>query len=632
MESRTDGQVSLMTPILIATAGHVDHGKSTLVQTLTGTDPDRWDEEKERGITIDLGYAHANRNNRAYSFVDVPGHEKFIHNMLAGIGSIDAVLFVIAADESIMPQTREHALALRYLGVEQIAVVLTKVDLVDEDLLELLDLELAEWLEEQGWGDAPIVRFSSKKPETHEAVWALMESFQKKVPEQSQAFRLSVDRVFTSPGSGTVITGTVERGTLKPSDEVVVMPAGSKSRIRQIQLHGEKVDQIGPHSRAALNLGDLHYKDMGRGNSIYRTYVPENRRRLLIRLESFDSEWQPKPKHYFHVHHLAAHLRARMMWRHEGLAALELDEPYGFWSLDRGLIRDGSPLRVCGGFEVLHPDPRPIRKRQVLPILENLPRAGDLVAWQRWYVATQEDVFDAGAIPELCGAPLADEVLEELVALDRERYITKNKWDAFTETFRKGLQKCHMNMPLYEFIPLNRVNNHFDELKLSPALRDALFRHGQEQGLVAVDKNRVRLLSRRPAWTPGDKQRLTEFLAPMKRGPLKILDVRELPGGRDHYSDIEGLLIWEGFLVSLSPDLLIDCQFLDKIIQTLHQRYSGQDFSVGDLKELFQFSRKYAIPLLEYLDKIGCTRRVEEGRSWIATNPPRFACSWEPPK
>lgn len=284
-----------MDPILIATAGHVDHGKSTLVQTLTDTDPDRWAEEKERGITIDLGYAHMQLEDRTFSFVDVPGHEKFIHNMLAGIGSIDAVLFVIAADESIMPQTREHALALRYLDVEQIAVVLTKVDLVDEDLLELLDLELAEWLEEQGWADVPVARFSSKQPETHTAVLDLLSAFNKKVPLAGQAFRMSVDRVFTSPGSGTVVTGTVDRGSLSLADEVVIQPHGASSRIRQIQLHGERVEQVGPHSRAALNLGDMHYKDMGRGDTIYRSLAPENHRRLLVRLEPSIPIGNPNP-------------------------------------------------------------------------------------------------------------------------------------------------------------------------------------------------------------------------------------------------------------------------------------------------------------------------------------------------
>ena len=618
-------------PILIATAGHVDHGKSTLVRALTGIDPDRWEAEKERGITIDLGYAHTARDDRTYSFVDVPGHERFIHNMLAGIGSIDGVLFVIAADESIMPQTREHALALRWLGIEQVHVVLTKVDLVDADLLELLELEVDEFLAEQGWTEAQKVLFSAKQPATTEDVFALLSRFRKKDPGSGRAFRMSIDRVFTSQGTGTVLTGTVDRGSLSADEGVVIQPSGLEGRIRQLQLHGQPTGSVGAHTRVAVNLGNIHYTALHRGHCVFTRTRPPVGRKLLVRFTAFDPDWAPSAKHEFHVHHLAANLNARMLWREGEAAALELREPYAFWALDRGLIRDGTPLEIRAGFEVLDPDLTRAKRRQVRHLLDALPASGDLRAWQAWYLDHQPGLFDLAALESRCGEPLLNELHDRLVFLDQRHAMRREVWDGYRAELLDVLGACHDRLPIFTTLPRNEVNAAFREAGWPEPVLEAALAEARDAGEIALWRDRVQLTGRQARWSPEDRRLLTRFLGELDSGGLAIIDLRNLGADRTRTAPIERLLVWERFLVNLTPDLLIHHAFLARIAQTLATRFADQPFSIPELKETFGFTRKYAIPLLEYLDKSGLTRREGDSRVWIAREPPDFASSWQPP-
>ena len=617
-------------PILVATAGHVDHGKSTLIQALTGTDPDRWAEEKARGITIDLGYAHLTHADRTYSFIDVPGHERFVHNMLAGVGSIDAVLFVIAADESIMPQTREHALALRYLGVEQVHAVLTKVDLVDEDLLELLHEEVDGWLGEHGWPDAQKVLFSAKRPDTIPGVLELLKGLVKKTPADRTGFRLPIDRVFTSPGSGTVVTGAVDRGRLSRDDKIFISPSGLEGRIRQLQMHGQTVSDAGPHTRVALNLGGLHYKELGRGHCVFSKVRPAISRVVLVKLEVFEDDWLPTPKHELHLHHLSAHLHARMLWRYQDFAMLGLNTAHGFWAQDRGLIRDGAPLRVRAGFRVILPSPAQTRLRRVKPWLDPPPASDSLADWQRWRLSSSNGPIDLAELQMLCGEPLLAELEKDLIFINEKMAITPRVWQIYQTEFLEGLEACHKALPIYESLPLIQVQNRFRQKKWPDAVRAELFQTAEAEGLIVINQDRITRSGRGPNWSEPNRRALSLFLACMDPA-LPVLDLKTLPGDRADFGLIEGFLIWEKHLISLSPDLLIHHAFLNRIIQTLHDQYAGKIFAVADLKTAFELTRKVAIPLLEYLDKAGCTRRVDEGRLWVAAEPPVIVCNWRPP-
>ncbi len=618
-------------PLLIATAGHVDHGKSTLIHRLTGIDPDRWAEEKERGITIDLGYAHLAHEDRAFSFVDVPGHEKFIHNMLAGIGSIDAVLFVIAADESIMPQTREHAKALAYLGVTQIAIVLTKVDLVDEDLLALVHMEIDEWSEELGWKEAPRVCFSAKQPATTLAVLKLLESFTKKTSTQQGATRISLDRIFTAPGSGTVITGTTDRGSVKRGESLVLLPGELATRVRQLQVHGCEQEEAGPHERVALNLSGVHYKELHRGFLLYGGDPPKPATTILVRLQVFEQGWLPSPRHRFHLHHLAAHLMGRLLWLEGDLAAFALQTAYAFQALDRGLIRDGSPLSVCAGFQVLLPRLYPAKRRKLSTLLQDPPEQDlDLLKWQTWYLRQQAEGCDVTDLKRACGFDLLPQLRQDLIFIDAHYCLAKQAWQTNLRRLTGILKSCHRDRPFFDSLPLHLIQSRCREQKWSNAMMQRLFKHEIEAGQLELKGDRIRKTDHQPSWDANSRRLLDEFLAPLKQEP-PVIDPRRLPSAREAYASLEELLLWEQWLISISPDLLVHYQFINRICIYLHEHYRGQVFSVTDLKSAFALTRKFAIPLLEFLDKTGCSQRQGEGRLWIAGKVIPRQSNWKPP-
>lgn len=615
-------------PILIATAGHVDHGKSTLVRTLTGSDPDRWAEEKQRGITIDLGYAHLTNEGRTYSFIDVPGHERFIHNMLAGIGSIDAVLFVIAADESIMPQTREHARALSWLGVDQVLVVLTKIDLVDDELLELLDEEVGEWLVDFGWEQAPRIHFSSNIDATKDRVLSALADLNKKPALSTASFRMSVDRVFSSQGAGTVVTGTVDRGMLHREEQVELVPQGRQARIRQIQVHGQSISNVGPHMRAAINLGDVHYKDLSRGDLVYRGSLPYTGRRVLVRLGEFEEDWLPPAKHVFHLHHLAAHLKARLLWREGKYAMLVLVQPHPFWALDRGLIRDGTPLRVIAGFEVLDPRPFRSKRRQVMPKLEGLSELSSLQDWQRWFITGNQELIDIEGVEARCGEPLDPELMTSMVVIGKQFMMRRSDWEPMQKTFIDRLKVCHKEEPLYERVQLSRFHSRMTDWPKT--LVQMMMDHCRTEGLVIQDGDRIKFSKHRVVWRDDDLKRLHDMLKPLKTN-FPIVDFKGRKEEQLACDRLINLLVWEKYLIPLSSELFIPYDFMGRITARLHRDYQGGLFSIQELKEVFGFSRKYAIPLLEYLDKNGYTRREADGRCWIARECPEFHSSWTLP-
>ena len=271
-----------MRSIVIGTAGHIDHGKSALVKALTGTDPDRLKEEKARGITIDLGFAHAAIGDFDVAFVDVPGHERFVKNMLAGIGGIDAVLLVIAADESVMPQTREHFAICRLLQIRAGVIALTKADLVDADTLELARLEARELVAGSAIADAPIVAVSSKTGDGLDALRAALEDIARSVPTHATDGppRLPIDRVFSMRGFGTVVTGTLTSGVLNVDEELVVEPSDRRVKVRGIQVHGAPQPSASAGRRVAVNLGGVDVEDLSRGDTLTRDGAYETTRRF----------------------------------------------------------------------------------------------------------------------------------------------------------------------------------------------------------------------------------------------------------------------------------------------------------------------------------------------------------------
>lgn len=615
--------------LLIATAGHVDHGKSTLVRALTGIDPDRWQEEKDRGITIDLGYAHRTENDRSYSFVDVPGHERFLHNMLAGVGSIDAVLLVIAADESIMPQTREHALALHFLRCRQVGIVITKCDLVEDDFLELVHAELDDWLSDFGWQDAPRANVANTQPETLTAVTQLLAQFEPQPLETQTRFRMPIDRVFISQGSGTIVTGSVDCGSLEKTDKVLLQPGELQSRVRQIQVHGQQVERVSAHQRAALNLTDFHHSDMRRGHVLFQSPGAIETQHVLVRLTPF-SPWEPSPKHKFHLHHFAKHLLATVTWRQDEFAMLQFAEPHMFWALDRGLIRDGSPLQVTAGFEVIHPAPPTARRKHNQAWIEHLGKTTTSSAWI-------EAMLDYASLPvastylwQLSGRGISAGVKNDLIYFENGTMIHKSRFQALAQKAMSILKQCHQTRPFYDHLPLNWVRSCWEEARIPAQIADTAVQEWLQDNTISLFEDHIKDSQHQPHWQPEQRRQLVQ-LQEICSQPMPLIDTREFKQSGSEKTAVIQMLIWEKFLVSLTSELLLPSAYINRIAADFAREYAGSILQVSDLKEKLNLSRKTAIPLLELFDKLGYSVREAEGRRWLQTNPEPIISHWKFP-
>ncbi len=374
-----------MKNIIIGTAGHVDHGKSSLIKALTGTDPDRLKEEKERGITIDLGFAALDLGGNFHiGFVDVPGHGRFVKNMLAGVGGIDAVLLAVAADESIMPQTREHLDICRLLDVQRGLVAITKCDLVDPELQELVRLELREFLRETFLQDAPIIFVSSMTGMGLDLLKAGLENIAGETPARNTqaVFRLPVDRCFTLHGFGTVVTGTLTHGTISPEMEVEVYPSGKVTRVRNLQVHGQSLQQAVAGQRVALNLQGVEVSEIERGMqlSVPGRFRPSSLLDARVQLLA-GSPIPLKARTPIRFHHGTSELMATLTPLNvkeiphsgEALARISLETPVLALPGDRFVIRRVSPMTTIGGGVVLDNHPRRgVRKNALEDYLGNL--------------------------------------------------------------------------------------------------------------------------------------------------------------------------------------------------------------------------------------------------------------------
>lgn len=608
--------------ILIATAGHVDHGKSSLVRCLTGTDPDRFAEEKKRGITIDLGYAHMDHQDRRYAFVDVPGHERFVHNMLAGVGALDGALLIVAADESVMPQTREHVRALHFLKVPKVVVVLTKIDLVDEEMTALLHEELDDFLAEYDLQDSLRVPFSSKQPETWADLKEALTGFEKRGVRSDGPFRMSVDRVFSSKGSGTVVTGTVERGSLAVDSQVQTAPSQMEAKVRRIQQQGDSVEKVGPLTRTALNLSGLKISDVNRGDLIIQNGELTVHGRFLVKITPFLEDWQPGPKQTLHVHHLAAHLLGRFAGWDPPYALLETEHSYGFWIGDRGLIRDGSPLTICAGFEVIHPAPGPVRLRKLQSFYKGLPEHTDQRALIERHLQQLREPATPAELSALFGLPTEDWWFESLEVIDGKRYLPKALVAETRDAVLRRVKEGHAAAPMFPGVDKASLISGLQSDGFDEKLIIGIMQKLQRDGELIIEGADVRGKNHRPFWPPRQKELLTEILATADEDP-PMFDFNKLPRPRKQYAELERLLSRERFLVFFSETRAFEARFLNHIISRLHQTFENKrPFTVQDLKALFGWSRKPAIAVLESLDRLSLTRREGDARVFLAETCP----------
>lgn len=641
---------------VIGTAGHVDHGKSALVLALTGIDPDRLREEKERGLTIDLGFAWLTLpSGEPVGVVDVPGHRDFIENMLAGVGSIDATLFVVAADESVMPQSREHLAILDLLEIETGIVVITKTDLVEsEEWLELVVEDVAETLEGTVLEDAPIVLTSARTGRGLDELMEVMERIlanPQRYPDRGRP-RLSIDRVFSVSGFGTVVTGTLIDGALETGQEVRVQPQGLKARIRGLQTHKEKIERAVPGSRVAVNLSGIDTDQIARGDVLVTgdwlegTTLVDVRMRYLPDILWPDlGQFAQRPLRHntqlkFYTGAAEVMGRVRLLGERVllpeqvGWVQLELQEPIAMVRGDHYIVRLPSPATTVGGGIVVDPHPRRKHRRfrsAVVDRLETLAEGSPadvlLQTLERDGVVAVKDLLEVGGLEERAPGALHDLLDEgralvldaegpeqiELTDLLRSGHalvVSRTWWSSLVDQIRDTLSSYHETFPLRPGMPREALRSRLD---LAPRIFDAVVAQAEHENVLVDEGASVRLSSHAVELTPQQQKQVSALLDRFRGDPYAPPSVKEAVEmvGEDVYR----VLIARDDLVQVSPDVV----FLPETYQTMVSRIRarierGGSVTLAEVRDMFDSSRKYAQAILEHLDEKGVTKRLGDKR------------------
>jgi selenocysteine-specific elongation factor len=630
-----------MKSVIIGTAGHIDHGKTALVKALTGIDADRLREEKRRGITIDLGFAHLELPAPGgellrFGFVDVPGHERFVRNMLAGVGGIDVVLLVIAADEGIKPQTREHFDICRLLSVQRGITVLTKSDLVDHDTLEVVRLEVEDFLRGSFLDSArsPIISVSALKGAgLDELKRELVRIGWETSAKDGRAItRLPIDRVFTMKGFGTVVTGTLVAGTIRKEDELQLFPSTKKVRVRGVQVHGASAEQAVAGERTAVNLAGVEKHELERGMILTRPGMLQTSFRIDVKLSLLPSARPLKNGSRVHLHAFSSETIATVaLYRDkqlkpgaEAFAQLRLSDPLLLVPGDRFIIRQFSPVLTIGGGVVL--DAMPLQKMVSAERLEFLQtqseNAAEPVLLSRIARRGSQGITVAQLVAET-GRPEAQ--LEKLLSeLAREGAVIRNV-DLLISRAALGDVASQLHKLVSEFHKRNslvqgiskeslREQARLSGEVLNPALELAL----REKRLASTGEL-VHLPGRGVVMRDEEAESRNVIEQTFASAGLRVPAVKDVLGGlkidKVRAQKIMTLLLRERVLIKVSDDLVFHQTALAELRKNLaSQKLRSARIDVAGFKDLAGVSRKYAIPLLEYLDRERVTRRVGEQR------------------
>ncbi len=605
-----------MKNIIAGTAGHIDHGKTALVRALTGIDTDRLKEEKQRGISIDLGFAHLNLTESVrIALVDVPGHERFIKNMLAGVGGIDVVLFVIAADESIKPQTREHFEICRLLNIKKGIVVLTKADLVDSDILDLVRLEVEEFVAGSFLDGAPMIAVSSTTGAgLDELRRVLRETASTVTPkDDSQYFRLPIDRVFTMRGFGTVVTGTLLSGSVALEQEVETHPGAARLRVRGVQVHGKSAKTAQAGQRTALNLTGAEQSDLHRGIVLAELGRFRSTKVIDCSFELLPSAKPLKSRAPVHLHAGTSEVIAEI--RNLGspeYARLRLREPVLLLPGDRFIVRMFSPVVTIGGGVVL--DIAPPRK----DMPERLKMLAQGTVEERVALLIRESKYGLTTADLIARTGLLAAVIEKaagsVAALLAQSWFVDKDWlKATAAKWKVLLADFHRQYPLVPGLGKEEMRSR-EAPNAPPALFDAMLA-ADTQILITGDV--VHLATHKLALKQDEEQALEKIEAAFARAGLtapalaEVLKTSGVEAARAR--NLLQILIRNKKLVRIGDDLVFHHSALAALRQLL-AGHKGERFAVGDFKDWTGISRKYAIPLLEHLDREHVTVREGDSR------------------
>jgi selenocysteine-specific elongation factor len=617
--------------IILGTAGHIDHGKSALVKALTGVDPDRLKEEKERGITIDLGFADlAYPGGLTVGIVDVPGHERLVKNMLAGAGGIDLVLLVIAADEGIMPQSREHLHICNLLKIKAGLIAITKVDLVEQDWMELVEDEVKGFVKGTFLEGAPIVPVSSKTMFNIDSLKEkIREEALKVEPKPTKGlFRLPIDRVFTLKGFGTVVTGTAISGSMSVDQDVEILPSNIKSKVRGLHSHGKPIQTAYAGQRVAINLQGVDKEELTRGDSVVTQAKFAPAYMIDAKVELLSNAQCLKNRDIVHFHAGTSENTARVILygRNELKAGgscycqFRLQEPVIAMSGDRYIIRRFSPVVTIGGGEILDPSSYKMSHKKSLDDLTILDTGtlsekialkvkragihGIKISFIEGWIKEEVTTIDH-SIRELTEKGILcrhDDVLFHIVNINAFISLVKNKIEDF-----------HKRNPLKPGMQKEELRTY---LNFEPKLFGFLISASKE---IVIEKEIVRLATFQPILTKLDGALKTAVIEVLEKSGAQPPETEELCQlfnvDRGHLSDILKLMVKEGSIVKINDSFYLTSSVYRKGMENLKNFFSKKsEMTVKEFKETFPTNRKCAIHFLEYLDSIKFTRRVGDIR------------------
>jgi len=631
-----------MKHIIVGTAGHIDHGKTALVKALTGIDTDRLKEEKERGITIDLGFAFLQISPEIeLGIVDVPGHEKFVKNMLAGVGGIDLALLVIAAEEGVMPQTEEHLAICQLLQIQRGLVALTKSDLVDEEWLGLVTEDVRNFTKGTFLEDAPIIPVSSKTGAGLDQLKKALEKLALQVqPRNAEGiFRLPIDRVFTIKGFGTVVTGTLVSGIVQIEDIVEVLPKKLKSRVRGIQTYNQAVPKAWAGQRTALNLHGLEKANLERGDVLTEpdliepTYMVDVSLQLLAKAEK---PLKNRSRVRFHTGTSEIMARIILLDREElepgqqTLAQVHLEAPGVVLARDRYVLRSYSPIITIGGGEILNPHPQKHKRytpsvQTDLSVLEkgSLDQVIEVYAkWNKWKPLSERTVIGQLAVSRQDVKAGLERLAGQgkLVFVDPEArtFMHEAHYQELMRIVQSYLKDFHTKYPLKSGMSKEELRSKLPE-ELPMQVFNKVLEEQAAAGVVTVDKKIVRLSSHRVQLSPEQEQirgKIEEIYLSGGFQPPNYEEVLEKVGGsKDLVAKVFQFLLEAGIIVRIREPIFYHQSKLEEIKSILIRSLKEKgEIDVGMLKDLLGTSRKYAIPLLEYFDSTGLTIRKGDAR------------------
>ncbi len=628
---------------VIGTAGHIDHGKTALVRALTGVDTDRLPAEKQRGITIDLGFASMQVGEYRLAMIDVPGHERFIRNMLAGASGLDLAMLIVAADDSVMPQTREHLEILRLLGLSGGVVVITKCDLVEPGWIDMVEDDIRGLVRGSFLEGAAIVRTSATTGQGIDELKRALEALCSRVRPAIDAglFRMAIDRAFTVAGHGTVVTGTVVSGSVAVGDELEWLPAGKPVRVRGLQRHDRPVDRVVRGSRAAINLVGVHHAEVRRGDMLVASGYLEASRILTVEIVESVGATQPlrhRGRYKFHIGTAEVSCVLSLLDRvgsYPGIARpgqIVLAEPVAAVHGQPFVLRAESPPATIGGGRVLQPSARRYRRRdhaaierlQWLRAAEPIDRVRAALAFLGLTPWTER------RLAALVGSPIeaikaalesltAEEALVELPIGPRRTVRVLREFAADLEDrVLRAVGRLHAAHPRQSAIPRVHLAAELPDLA-SEALVAGLLERLKRQSRIVADARTVALPGHEAKLSQGERRLKQELAEAIRAGGISPPDASELAaiaGPRAAVvPDLLALLRDEQRLAEINPGLYLDADADAELRRKVRERLAdGSAITMSELRDLLGTTRKYAVPIGEYLDRIGLTRREGDTR------------------